>query len=191
MELDAIWYTDEEWQGFVHRDGRRDLLDRHVFVTWVAGISHFPDAADLPDFAPGSDILLQPEPDNPFDSNAIGVWNANGTVQVGHLPAVIVHDLSRWPEKRHRLVVGDRIRRIRQKRHDLGIVSSRQRPTFERAYVPSHLDEERAIFRAGRPQGERGIRTVRHHWRSWHQASDGCSRNRLFLGLDPSEPVYA
>jgi hypothetical protein len=25
----------------------------------------------------------------------VGVWNACGTVQVGHLPAVIVHDLPR------------------------------------------------------------------------------------------------
>jgi hypothetical protein len=68
----------------VLHDARHDLEDRHVFVTWVAGISHCPAAVDLPDFAPGSDLVLRPEPDNPFDPNAIGVWNASGAVQVGH-----------------------------------------------------------------------------------------------------------
>ena len=93
MKLDASWYADKEWRGFVLPDAPRDLEDRHVFVTWVAGISHHPTAVDLPDFAPGSEVVLRPEPDNPFDPNAISVWNASGSVQVGYLPAVIVRDL--------------------------------------------------------------------------------------------------
>jgi len=107
MKLDASWYADKEWRGFVLHDARRDLEDRHVFVTWVAGISHYPAAVDRPDFAPGNDLVLRPEPENPFDPNAIGVWNASGTVQVGHLPAVIVRDLPRVPEERHGLMVGE------------------------------------------------------------------------------------
>jgi len=109
MKLDACWYSDEEWRGYVLHDRRRDLLDRHVFVTSVAGISHYPAAVDLPDFAPGSDLILRPEPDNPFDPKAVGVWNASGTVQVGHLPAVIVHDLPRIPGERHGLMVGEMV----------------------------------------------------------------------------------
>jgi len=72
MKLDASWYSDKEWRGFVLHDARRDLLERHVFVTWVAGISHYPAAVDLPDFEPGSEVVLRPEPDNPFDPKAIG-----------------------------------------------------------------------------------------------------------------------
>ena len=59
MKLDASWYADKEWRGFVLHDARHDLEDRHVFVTWVAGISHYPAAVDLPDFAPGSDLVLR------------------------------------------------------------------------------------------------------------------------------------
>jgi hypothetical protein len=86
-----------EWRGFVLQDRRSDLLEQHVFVTLVAGISHHPDAADLPDFAPGDDIVLRPQPDNPFDPNAIAVWNASGSAQVGCLPAVVVRDLRGAP----------------------------------------------------------------------------------------------
>jgi hypothetical protein len=109
MKLDACWYSDEEWRGYVPLDRRRDLLDRHAFVTWVAGITHYPAAVDLPDFAPGSEVVLRPEPDNQFDPSAVGVWNACGTVQVGHLPAVIVHDLPRIPGERHGLMVGEMV----------------------------------------------------------------------------------
>jgi hypothetical protein len=54
---------------FVLHDARRDLEDRRVFVTWVAGISHYPAEVELPDFAPGSEVVLRSEPDNPFDPN--------------------------------------------------------------------------------------------------------------------------
>ncbi len=76
MKLDAWWYSDEEWRGYVPLDRRRDLLDHHAFVTWVAGITHYPAAVDLPDFAPGSEVVLRPEPDNPFDPNAVGVYGS-------------------------------------------------------------------------------------------------------------------
>jgi HIRAN domain len=109
MKLDASWYADKEWRGYVLLDRRSDLLDRHVFVTWVAGISHYSAAADLPDFGPGNEVVLRAEPENPFDENAVGVWNGTGTVQVGYLPAVIVHDLPRIPGERHGLMVGEMV----------------------------------------------------------------------------------
>ena len=75
MKLDASWYADKEWRGFVLHDARHDLEDRHVFVTWVAGISHYPAAVDLPDFAPGSDLVLRPEP----ETRSIRTRSACGT----------------------------------------------------------------------------------------------------------------
>ena len=71
MELDAWSFADEEWRGFVLVDSRDELLDRHVFVTLVAGESFYPDALGHADFAPGSPLVLRHEPDNPFDPNAI------------------------------------------------------------------------------------------------------------------------
>jgi hypothetical protein len=66
MELDAWSYADEEWRGFVLIDSRDELLDRHVFVTLVAGESFYPDALGHADFAPRSPLVLRHEPDNPF-----------------------------------------------------------------------------------------------------------------------------
>ena len=71
MKLDASWYADKEWRGFVLRDAPRDLEDRHVFVTWVAGISHHPTAVDLPDFAPGSEVVLRHEPEDPSPTRSV------------------------------------------------------------------------------------------------------------------------
>jgi hypothetical protein len=38
------------------------------------------------DVSHGDPVLLAREPDNPHDSNAIGVWNATGTAQAGFVP---------------------------------------------------------------------------------------------------------
>jgi HIRAN domain len=104
MELDAWSYADEEWRGFVLIDSRDELLDRHVFVTLVAGESFYPEALGHADFAPGSPLVLRHEPDNPFDPNAMGIWNADETLKVGHVPAIIVRNLT--PFDRSGIVVG-------------------------------------------------------------------------------------
>ena len=163
MKLDASWYADKEWRGFVLRDAPRDLEDRHVFVTWVAGISHHPTAVDLPDFAPGSEVVLRPEPDNPFDPNAISVWNASGSVQVGYLPAVIVRDLPSVPEGRHGPMVGEMVHGTDRVRlgswwHASRLSSAWSRTSTTRRSHPSRLgcDTRRlpsAGLRSGKPCG--------------------------------------
>jgi hypothetical protein len=109
MELEASWYEDDEGRGYVLADPVSDLLEQHVFVTWVAGIFHYPDAVDHPDFAPGSEIVLRPDPDNAFDPNAIGVWNAAATLRVGHVPAVIIRYLPSWSGERRGLMIGEMV----------------------------------------------------------------------------------
>jgi len=93
-DIDVCWYEDDEWRGFLPVEPRSELLSRHVFDTWIAGIWHYPQAADDPSFAPGESIALVVEPDNPHDPLAIGVWNADRTLQVGHVPAVVVAGLA-------------------------------------------------------------------------------------------------
>jgi hypothetical protein len=171
MRLDASWYSDAEWRGFVLHDGHRNLLDRHVFVTLVAGISHYPDAADLPEFAPGSEIVLRPEPDNPFDPNAIAVWNASGSVQVGYLPAVVVCDLPPWLGQRHGLVVGEMVQG--KDRVGLWVVVAREPVTL------------RVVTNVHAPPG-RSVKTwVRH-------AKDGLYRSeerKALRSVDPLEQM--
>jgi hypothetical protein len=106
-ELEVCWYDDEEWRGFLPRLPRSELLLLHVFDTWVAGVHHYPEAAQDESFAPGESLALVADPDNPFDANAVGVWNADRTLQIGHVPAVIVARLP--PNERTALSLSEQL----------------------------------------------------------------------------------
>lgn len=43
-------------------------------------------------------MLLVPEPENPFDAHALGVWNAAQTQQAGFVPRVVARGLSAHPQ---------------------------------------------------------------------------------------------
>jgi hypothetical protein len=80
-------------RGFVLLEGERSiewrdhrLLDAGVEVVKVAGTSYRLEELQDPGFAPGSRLLLRPEPDNPHDPNAVGVWTADGSAQAGFIP---------------------------------------------------------------------------------------------------------
>ncbi|HXJ65495.1 MAG TPA: hypothetical protein VNN79_17200, partial [Actinomycetota bacterium] len=80
MELDACWYEDPEWRGWIMADSPQALLARHVFMTFIAGVDHRLHAAQDATFGLGEPLVLIPEPDNPFDPDALGVWNADRTL---------------------------------------------------------------------------------------------------------------
>jgi hypothetical protein len=64
------------------------LADAGILVTKVAGVMHH-EGLPRPAFAPGKRLLLVPEPDNPYDPKAIGVWDSAHSVQVGYLPRTV------------------------------------------------------------------------------------------------------
>jgi hypothetical protein len=66
------------WETLPRRDGLESLD--------VRGESHRLDALQSPAFAAGAPVVLLPEPSNPYDANAVGVWDAARTVQAGYLP---------------------------------------------------------------------------------------------------------
>jgi HIRAN domain len=89
-------------RGFVLLDGERSLdwasprlRDAGVEVVKVAGTSYRLEELQDPGFAPGSKLLLRPEPDNPHDANAVGVWNADGSAQAGFIPRERAEELVR------------------------------------------------------------------------------------------------
>jgi hypothetical protein len=53
----------------------------------VAGTSHRQDALQGPAFAPGEPVKLIPEPENPYDRNAIAVWDTHLRKHIGYVPA--------------------------------------------------------------------------------------------------------
>jgi hypothetical protein len=106
-EIEVCWFEDEEWRGFLLVQPRSELLRLHLFDTWVAGVHHFPDSAVHESFAPGKQLALVAEPDNPHDAAAVGVWNAERTLRVGHVPAVIVAELP--PNERTALSLSEQL----------------------------------------------------------------------------------
>lgn len=93
------WQTETEsgttldGRGFVLRHGERSiswgdprLAEAGVDVVKVAGTSYRLDELQDAGFAPGSPVLLRPEPENPHDPNAVGVWDAEGRAQAGFVP---------------------------------------------------------------------------------------------------------
>jgi hypothetical protein len=52
----------------------------------VAGVSHRRGELQEAAFDPGRELALVPEPDNPHDPDAVGVWDASRAHQVGYLP---------------------------------------------------------------------------------------------------------
>ena len=75
----------DEVQGAGYRLADRDP-PRDVHVIKVAGTSHRRDELQSSVFDPGQELALVPEPDNPHDPDAVGVWDVRRTRQVGYIP---------------------------------------------------------------------------------------------------------
>jgi hypothetical protein len=67
--------------------------DSRIRVVNVAGVSYRADALQDDGFAAGKRLALVPEPDNEHDPNAIGVWDADRTLQAGYVPAESAREL--------------------------------------------------------------------------------------------------
>jgi hypothetical protein len=67
--------------------------DPRIRVVPVAGVSFRPEAVADGSFDPGARLTLVPEPENEHDPNAIGVWNADRTLQAGYVPREVAAEL--------------------------------------------------------------------------------------------------
>ena len=76
--------------GFFLRDAATGAVvpedDPRIVVVPVAGVSFREEAVLDRSFDPGLPVELVPEPDNEHDPNAVGVWNAERTLQAGYVP---------------------------------------------------------------------------------------------------------
>jgi hypothetical protein len=92
----AEWHENEHGSGFVlvRPDGQRLSWERLDFAEdglWsfeVVGEQFYPGVSASAEFTPGCEVRLQPEPDNPYDPNAIAVVGKGGA-KAGHVPANI------------------------------------------------------------------------------------------------------
>jgi len=67
--------------------------DERVRVVPVAGVSFRPEAVADASFDPGERLVLVPEPENEHDANAVGVWNADRSLQAGYVPREVAPEL--------------------------------------------------------------------------------------------------
>ena len=91
-----LWLERGE-RGYRLRDSANGELvrweDPRLRVIPAAGVSYRPEALADPSFDPGERLALVPEPENEHDPNAIGIWNAGRTLQVGYVPAAVAPEL--------------------------------------------------------------------------------------------------
>jgi hypothetical protein len=63
-------------------------------VIAAAGVTFRPESLEDPSFDPGRRLELVPEPKNEHDPDAIGIWNADRTLQVGYVPAAVAPEVA-------------------------------------------------------------------------------------------------
>jgi hypothetical protein len=68
--------------------------DPRIRVIAAAGVTFRPESLENPSFDPGRRLELVPEPKNEHDPNAIGIWNADRTLQVGYVPAAVAPEVA-------------------------------------------------------------------------------------------------
>jgi HIRAN domain len=84
-------------QGYYLRDAATERPvrwdDPRIRVVHAAGVSYRPAALPDASFDPGRRLALVPEPENEHDPNAVAIWNAERTLQVGYVPAAVAPEL--------------------------------------------------------------------------------------------------
>jgi hypothetical protein len=68
--------------------------DPRIRVIAAAGVTFRLESLEDPSFDPGRRLELVPEPRNEHDSTAIGIWNADRTLQVGYVPAAVAPEVA-------------------------------------------------------------------------------------------------
>ena len=85
-----LW-LERSGDGFRVRDAATEQVlrweDERIRVIKVAGTSYRAEALQDDAFAPGSELVLVPEPENEHDPNAIAVFDAQRRLQAGYVPA--------------------------------------------------------------------------------------------------------
>jgi hypothetical protein len=68
--------------------------DPRIRVVPAAGVSYRPEALPDASFDPGRRLALVPEPENPHDPHAVGIWNEQRSLQLGYVPAAVAGELA-------------------------------------------------------------------------------------------------
>ena len=91
-----LWLERGE-SGFFLRDAATGepvrWSDPRIRVVPVAGVSYRAEVLPDSSFDPGSPLALVREADNEHDPNAVAIWNAERTLQLGYVPRDVAPSL--------------------------------------------------------------------------------------------------
>jgi hypothetical protein len=90
----GYWIRDARTDQAVSHDQLSELVPG-ALVFHVAGTSHRLDALQGPAFEPGQPVALIPEPKNPYDRNAVAVWDWDRRAQAGYVPKELAPEVGR------------------------------------------------------------------------------------------------
>lgn len=93
--------VDIWWRGYdLHDENDRgwhwddpELRMGGIVITKIAGVQYYPGMT-LETVGPGRPLRLILEPENPYDPNAVAIWDAAGEEKVGHLPRDVAASVS-------------------------------------------------------------------------------------------------
>lgn len=103
-EYELVQFSEEQGNGYVVQRVRDKQKLRHqtlpisqgLYAFDVAGTSYRKQALQDQAFAPGSQLAVIPNPDNPVDREALAVWDLKRRLHIGYVPK----DCSRTIRKR-------------------------------------------------------------------------------------------
>ena len=93
-ELHVASYDDGHVRGYFPVVEKQAMLDQHVWWAWVSGLWHAGTDPLSDDFAPGRALTLVPDPENPHDPKAVGVWNAKQSKRAGWIPRSVAEGMA-------------------------------------------------------------------------------------------------
>lgn len=86
---DLRWYgcilQDQTGARYGYNDDNK-LTDMGLHIFHVAGVTHYKKALQDSAFAPPNFVTLVKEDSNPYDSNAVAVWDSDQRMMVGYVP---------------------------------------------------------------------------------------------------------
>jgi hypothetical protein len=126
-DTEDIWWRgydlhDDHDLGWSLHDPR--LAEAGILVCKVAGVTHH-EGMQADDAGPGRPFALVPEPENPYDPNAVAIWDAGRKVQVGYVPRDLARTVSSALEAGTRLeamCLAELIRKPREERVGLRVL---------------------------------------------------------------------
>ncbi len=120
--------------GDPYPEGEHRTSNPRVWHARVTGTHHNPSALGDARFNQGARITLRAESGNPSDPNAVGVWDAAGSVRVGYLPASLSRTVAPSLRSR-RSLAGQVVRELR-----LGSPDGRRTALYVLIAPPGRLD---------------------------------------------------